>query len=434
MTRRIAISVGHGLHIRGASGSPKPPQVDEVDEAKKIVDRVAELLGCVKFFDTNSTSQSQNLNAITSWHNKQSRDLDVSCHWNAFDHSAHGTEILYVTQEALADDVCHAICEALGTTFRGPKYRSDLAFLNNTNKPAILIETAFCDNTGDCNKYHASGKFEALCRAIAESISGQSLPDQPPEQPPEVEVPPDTGEPPAGPVTGTVHGLVAGDQLNIRASASSGSPIIGKADNNDLVTVVSSAMNGDTQWLKLQWGDNHMAGVAVYGWASAAYIRVEGQVPPAEDVWHTGITATEFGEGSDEQEGAYGEWIDGDTRGVSFPYKWRDQPRPMVEVAGPSGTVITGVVDVGPWNTDDPNYVLGTERPLAESQYEDQTVAQNGMVPTNPAGIDLTAPIAREVGISGKGRVNWRLAPAGATMSVASLAKPKHKAHHRHKA
>src|SRR6516225_2278711 len=101
MTRRIAISVGHGLHIRGASGSPKPPQVDEVDEAKKIVDRVAELLGCVKFFDTNSTSQSQNLNAITSWHNKQSRDLDVSCHWNAFDHSAHGTEILYVTQEAL---------------------------------------------------------------------------------------------------------------------------------------------------------------------------------------------------------------------------------------------------------------------------------------------------------------------------------------------
>jgi hypothetical protein len=430
----VAISVGHGERIRGARGSPVPPQCDEVDEAKKIVDRVAALLGCVKFFDTTSTSQSANLSAITSWHNKQSRDLDVSVHWNAYDHSAHGTEVLYVTQEALADDVCHAICEALGTTFRGAKYRSDLAFLNNTNKPAILIETAFCDNTGDCNLYHAEGKFEALCRAIAESISGQSLPDQPPEQPPEVEVPPDTGEPPAGPVTGTVHGLVAGDQLNIRASASSGSPIIGQAENNDLVTIVGSAHNADTLWYKLKWGDSHMAGVAVFGWASAAYIEPEGEVPEAESEWHTAITATEFGEGSDEQEGAYGEWIDGDTRGVSFPYKWRDQPRPMVEVAGPGGSVVVGVVDVGPWNTDDPAYVLGTERPLAESQYEDQTEAQNGMVPSNPAGIDLTAPIAREVGISGKGRVNWRLAPAGATMSVASLAKPKHKAHHRHKA
>ena len=391
-----------------------------------MVDRVAELLGCVKFHDDHSTSVSQNLNAITNWHNKQTRDLDVSFHLNCYDHTAHGTEVLYLTQQTKAAEVCAAICAAGGFTSRGAKKRTDLAFLNNTSKPAILLESFFCDHTGDCNKYHASGKFEVLCRAIAESISGQALPDQPPEQPPEVEVPPDTGEPPAGPVTGTVHGLVAGDQLNIRASASSGSPIIGKADNEDLVTVVSSALNGDTTWYKLQWGDNHMAGVAVYGWASAAYIRVEGQVPPAEDVWHTGITATEFGEGSDEQEGAYGEWIDGDTRGVSFPYKWRDQPRPMVEVVGPGGSVVVGVVDVGPWNTDDPNYVLGTERPLAEQQYEDQTEAQNGMVPTNPAGIDLTAPIAREVGVSGKGRVNWRLAPEGATMSVAAH-KPRHK-------
>ena len=149
-------------------------------------------------------------------------------------------------------------------------------------------------------------------------------------------------------------------------------------------------------------------------------------MPPAEDVWHTGITATEFGEGSDEQEGAYGDWIDGDTRGVSFPYKWRDQPRPMVEVKGPRGIVTVGPVDVGPWNTDDPDYVLGHARPLAESQYENQTVAQNGMVPTNPAGIDLTAPIANEVGIDGRGKVSWRFAPGGAVMSVASLRKPKH--------
>jgi len=49
--------------------------------------------------------------------------------------------------------------------------------------------------------------------------------------------------------------------LNIRASSSASSPIIGVADNNDLVTVVGYAMNGDTKWYKLKFGDDHMAGV-----------------------------------------------------------------------------------------------------------------------------------------------------------------------------
>ena len=108
----VAISSGHGLYIRGARGNPVPPQVDEVDEARRIVDRVAELLDCVKFHDNTSTSRSQNLNTITNWHNKQSRDLDVSVHFNAYDHNAHGCEVLYVTQESLAQDVCDEICEA----------------------------------------------------------------------------------------------------------------------------------------------------------------------------------------------------------------------------------------------------------------------------------------------------------------------------------
>lgn len=177
-TRRVAISSGHGLHIRGASGNPVPPQVDEVDEARRMVDRVAELLGCVKFHDNSSTSQSQNLDAIVRWHNQQSRDLDVSFHLNCYNHSANGCEVLYVTQETLASQVCNAIVAAGGFTNRGAKYRSDLAFLNGTDKPAILLETFFCDHTGDCNKYH--DRFEEICHAIAESISGQQVEAPPP--------------------------------------------------------------------------------------------------------------------------------------------------------------------------------------------------------------------------------------------------------------
>ena len=112
--------------------------------------------------------------------------------------------------------------------------------------------------------------------------------------------------------------------------------------------------------------------------------------------WHDNITATVFGNPGDEQEGAYGGWIDSNTEGVSFPYKWRDSPRPTVEVQGPQGSWTGGVVDVGPWNTDDPGYVLGSARPLAELQYDEGTEAQNGRVPTNDAGIDLTVPVDRK--------------------------------------
>src|SRR6516164_2562990 len=144
MTRKVAISSGHALHVRGARGNPVPPQLDEVDQARRVVDRVAQMLGCPKFHDNTSTSQSTNLNTITNWHNalgSSGRDLDVSVHFNAFDHSAHGTEVLYVTQETIARHVCDAICAAGAFTNRGAKYRSDLAFLNNTSKPSILIET-----------------------------------------------------------------------------------------------------------------------------------------------------------------------------------------------------------------------------------------------------------------------------------------------------
>lgn len=189
---KFAISVGHGKYIRGASGSPVPPQLDEVDYSCKLVDRVTELINsidgmsAVKFFDTSSSDQSTNLETITNWHNSQTRDYDVSCHLNAYDHSAHGTEVLYVTQQELAAELCDAICEAGGFANRGAKYRSDLYVLNNTDKPAVLIETGFCDNTEDCNALNHL--FDDICTAIAETLAGKKVGEEPgkPDRPPPV--------------------------------------------------------------------------------------------------------------------------------------------------------------------------------------------------------------------------------------------------------
>ena len=217
----------------------------------------------------------------------------------------------------------------------------------------------------------------------------------------------DAEQPPAAPQRGVVAGLTTGDTLNIRASSSSQAAIIGQAENGDVLTVVGEAWNGSTKWLRIQFGQAAGTGVAIFGWASAQYIQIEGSTEGS--VWHEDITATVYGGGGDEQDSAYPDidWITSSTEGVSFPYKWKTE-RPRVEVKGPNGTMTTGIVDVGPWNTNDPRYVESGEQPLAEKQYQQGLVAQNGQVPTNDAGIDLTEPVARRVGISGKGKVSWR--------------------------
>jgi hypothetical protein len=191
----FAISSGHGKYIRGASGNPVPPQCDEVDEARKVVDRVAKILNdggvkTYKFADDISDDQTENLNRIVNWHNAQpSHDLDISVHFNATP-GAHGTECWYVSQEKLASAISLAISGASGLTNRGPKYSNSLFFLSNTNAPAVLIEVCFCDSTSDCNLYRQH--FEAICRAIAETVAGKPLGgSKPPITPPDVPAPPE---------------------------------------------------------------------------------------------------------------------------------------------------------------------------------------------------------------------------------------------------
>jgi N-acetylmuramoyl-L-alanine amidase len=67
---RIVISSGHGLHVRGAAGI-----IDEVDEARRVVERLAEMLedrgSPVTTGDDTTTSQNENLWCITDFHNAQ---------------------------------------------------------------------------------------------------------------------------------------------------------------------------------------------------------------------------------------------------------------------------------------------------------------------------------------------------------------------------
>jgi len=66
---KVVISSGHGKHIRGASGF-----IDEVDEARRVVETVADYLReagveTTTYHDNVSDDQSENLGRIVDFHN-----------------------------------------------------------------------------------------------------------------------------------------------------------------------------------------------------------------------------------------------------------------------------------------------------------------------------------------------------------------------------
>jgi N-acetylmuramoyl-L-alanine amidase len=301
---QIVISSGHSKRVRGAAGV-----LDEVDEARLVVDRVAEIargagVGVKTFHDDTSGTQNENLNTIVRYHNAQQRDLDVSVHFNAFQKTDKpmGTECLYVSQQALSARVAAGIAKAGGLINRGAKKRTNLAFLNKTNKPSILIEVCFVDSTADARLYRNS--FDAICKSIAE-------------------------------VTGGVA--------------------IGKPAE-----------------------------------------------PALPAVFFTNITATMFGGKADPNKSAYADrWITDEELGVALPYRWRGPMPRVVVVNNANGkTVVCEIVDVGPWNIDDPYWQTGA-RPQAETGTD-----KKGRK-TNKAGIDLTPAAAQAIDLKGLAMVDW---------------------------
>ena len=208
---KIVISSGHGLFVRGTKGI-----IDEVDEARRVTDRVAEILRSAgvsvnAFHENSARTTAANVNAIVQHHNRQMRDLDVSIHFNStatgtIEDRAIGVEVLHHTNNqntrSIAGKVARAISDASGLLLRhqqssGAVGRNNLGFLNNTTAPAILIEVCFVVSRTDVRLYQQF--FEEICAAIASTISGRniSIPDIPA---PPVLPPPEPPTPPVVPV------------------------------------------------------------------------------------------------------------------------------------------------------------------------------------------------------------------------------------------
>ena len=191
---QVNISSGHSINCQGAADI-----INEVTEARKVVDRVYEIIKasgkqCYKYHDTSSSS-TQNLVNIVNWHNGFKDGVDVSIHFNAYTHinKPMGTEVCYYSNSSLAAAVSKEIATAGGFINRGAKQRTGLYFLKHTNKPAILIEVCFVDSVADVNLYRAN--FERICQAIAKSLIGSVVAQAPTTSTPVATAPKPTPKP-----------------------------------------------------------------------------------------------------------------------------------------------------------------------------------------------------------------------------------------------
>lgn len=177
----ITISPGHYGPRTGAHGL-----IDEGTENIRVAKEVTKILraagittNCVE--DKTSKSASRNIPYLIAQHNKTSRQIDVSIHFNASTgtHSKGiGVETLIysdkhsVTAKAITD----AISNVSGLKNRGVKIRTDLGLLKGTNKPCYLIEVCFVNDSVDVAIYRRD--FEKICQAIASELAkavGKSL-------------------------------------------------------------------------------------------------------------------------------------------------------------------------------------------------------------------------------------------------------------------
>jgi N-acetylmuramoyl-L-alanine amidase len=463
----VVVSSGHGAKVSGAVGI-----LNEVQEARKVCDRVGVILSSAGvpykiYHENTATSVNQNLANIVNYHNSQSRDRDVSIHFNAYQSTSSpmGTECLYVSQADLAKKVSGALATAGGFINRGPKKRTDLYFLNNTAKPSILIEVCFVDSSADANLYWAN--FEAICHSIAETIAGVTLEGAPPTEPPvepeepgpEPEPPPEvtgenvvdvaitvTGQPqvvlngeiirdgdPANRAVmtlsyeGDVVVTVDGEDFQVKPPTPPSTvmrPTLRRGDQGPDVVTLQNALSipadgmfgPQTEDAVCDFQTSQELDVdGICGPETWAALEDEYSLPPYQPpakVLQTNIKASVFGGSSDPNDSAYPPYdtITDSEFSVALPWRFSGaMPRVKVINRANRKEAIANIRDIGPWLTDDCYWDLD-KRPLAETCAAEGVPLprgpNKGKIP-NGAGIDVTPALANALGISGMGQVDW---------------------------
>ena len=178
---KICVTVGHSQLKNGAYTSADGRKYGGVieykycrDFAKKyLVPQLREAGHDVTLIicpEKQFTDAKQEKDYKLSRINKIAYDLVMELHLNSAQPSAHGTEVLYVSQKG--KEYAEKIVKALGEVYtnRGAKKRTDLYILNGTKPTAVLLELFFCTNRADYLKGHGKTNATKLAKLIANAI------------------------------------------------------------------------------------------------------------------------------------------------------------------------------------------------------------------------------------------------------------------------
>lgn len=165
----ICLDAGHGGSDPGACGAYSKEKDITLKAVKSLGSILLELGFDVMY--TRSADTYIALQARSAAANKANADVFVSVHCNsAADKSANGTETLCYSKCKLADEVQKELIAEIGLRDRGIKVRKDLAVLNSTKMPAILVELAFISNAKEEAILNSNAFINKSTKAIAKGI------------------------------------------------------------------------------------------------------------------------------------------------------------------------------------------------------------------------------------------------------------------------
>ncbi len=169
----IAIRGGHSSKAPGAVGI-----VNEYEEMQALYISLERMLTATGHTvqNCNSFEAVQNadlLHGVTVANTPTRADLFISLHMNASQsHRGDGVECWTISEKSKSNVYAEKIVEniaALGFDSRGVKHKRYFE-LRETEMPAIIVETLFCDNHQDVKTYKEIG-VDALAAAITISIN-----------------------------------------------------------------------------------------------------------------------------------------------------------------------------------------------------------------------------------------------------------------------
>ena len=171
---KILLIAGHGEGDPGAGGNG----FWEADLAREVVKLLQPKLAEICNVDVADTTKNWYEYLKRNSFNFKGYDYVLEVHFNAYNKTAHGTEIIVTPSEqntGVEAAILSQMYGMLGFTNRGIKRRNDLLVIKTVKGQGVssaLLETCFIDNAADMHTYtHRKNELiDAIANGIAEGF------------------------------------------------------------------------------------------------------------------------------------------------------------------------------------------------------------------------------------------------------------------------